>query len=403
MKRTTAALLLLLMILIFPVSLTAAEFGITLDQELGFGGIGSDAEIDNVTGLIPYFSTSIGNSSSFYISAFLKGVYEYETFVFVAELLHTEFSWKNDSFKIRVGRIPYAAPLDFIAEGFFDGLQAFYDTKIGTFSAGGWYTGLIYKKSANITMTADDLISYYTDLDYGEFADTYFASRRILMSIDWENPAIAGQIRVKGGVMGQIDVNDTYSPYHSVYFTAKGAIPVKDFILAAGGSLQIANANDEVGIGLAGELGAAWILSSSFFSQLSLIGRFSSGETDGLTAFSPVTTKPQGNVLQARLSGISALFLDYTAQLHKSVNAGLTASYFFRSDEETHLVYPVMNPIDDTGFALGCEFFGRVVWTPLTDLDITFGAGIFLPYLGNVNPKAGTQWRLELGIVLVIF
>jgi len=390
------------LLLIFPACLWGYDFGVNLNQDFGYEGIGSNSEIDYSAALIPYFSTSFGDSTDLYISAWIKTTYEYEELTYIGEFLHTEFSWRSNDFKIRIGRIPYAAPLDFIVEGFFDGVQTLYDTKIGTFNVGGWYTGLLYKRTANITMTPEDYISYYTSLDYGDFAKTYFASRRVLLAAGWENPAIADMVRVRTSVLGQFDLNDTDFPYNSMYVTAKTAIPFKRFIVSAGGCMQLAKLNDETKVGLAGELGCSWIVPASFYSRLSLTGRFGSGKTDSIYPFVPVTTKPQGNVLQANLSGISAFFLDYTAQLHPTVSAGLTASYFIRSDEGTYTAYPVMNPADG-GKVLGCEFFGRTVWSPFTDLSMSLGAGIFLPSLGNANKEAGTQWRLELGVILAIY
>jgi len=395
--------IVLLLLLIFPACLWAYDFGVAFNQDLGYGGIGSNTGVDYTGGFIPYFSTSFGDSGDLYVSAFVKVVYEYEKTTFVGEFLHTELSWRFNNFKIRAGRIPYAAPLDFIIEGFFDGAQVLYDTKIGTFNAGGWYTGLLYKKSANITITPEDIVSYYTDLDYGDFSNTYFASRRMLTAVGWEHPAIAGMIRGKAALLGQFDLNDTDTPYNSMYISAKAAMPVKKFVISTGGCIQTAKAGDETVIGLAGELGCSWIAPTPFYSQFSLIGRFSSGKTDSIYPFVPVTAKFQGNVLQANLSGISAFFLDYTAQLHQTVSAGLTASYFIRSDKVTYAGYPVMNPADNSGSALGCELFGQAVWNPFIDLSFNLGAGIFLPSMGNVNPKADTQWRLELGLILVLY
>jgi hypothetical protein len=162
-----------LLLIIFPACLWAYDFGVSFNQDLGFGGVGSATETDYLAGFIPYFSTSVGSSGDLYVSAFVKVVYEYEKTAFLGEFLHTEFSLRFNNFKIRAGRIPYAAPLDFVAEGFFDGAQVSYDTKLGTFNAGGWYTGLLYKKSANIIMTSEDFDSYYTALDYDDFSNTY--------------------------------------------------------------------------------------------------------------------------------------------------------------------------------------------------------------------------------------
>ncbi|MDR2702202.1 MAG: hypothetical protein LBB72_07205 [Spirochaetaceae bacterium] len=390
------------LLLFFPVCLWSFDFGVDLNQDAVFGGIGDDTEAEYSAALIPHFAVSLGESADLYVSAALEAIYEYEEFSFAAELLHTELSWRSGNLKIRAGRIPYADPLGFTVEGFFDGAQVLYDTTAGTFNAGGWYTGLLYKRNANITMTGDDFVSYYTALDYDNFSDTYFASRRMLMAVGWEHPAIAEMIRARASVLGQYDLNDTDNPYHSIYISAKAAIPVKQFIIALGGCMQMAKAGDKTGVGLAGELGGAWIVPTHFYSQLSLIGRFSSGKTDSIDPFIPITTKPQGSVLEAKLSGLSAFFLDYAAQLRPTVYAGLTASYFIRSDKETYTAYPV-NPVDNDGSVLGGEFFGRVTWSPLTDLSLNFGAGIFLPSMGNINPKADFQWRVELALMLVVF
>jgi len=94
--------------------------------------------------------------------------------------------------------------------------------------------------------------------------------------------------------------------------------------------------------------------------------------------------------------------LDYTAKPLQTVAAGLTFSYFYLSDKYTYTSYPV-NPVDNSGSALGGELFGRAVWNPLTDLSLSLGAGIFLPSMGNINRAADPQWRLELGLIIVLY
>jgi len=390
----------ILFLLLFPVCLWAFDFGAAFTQDLGVSEINDNTDVDYTGGFIPFFSTSFGDSGDLYISAWIKVVYEYEKTNFVGEILRAEYSWRYKDYKIKAGRIPYAAPLDFIAEGYFDGAQAFYDTEFGTFNAGGWYTGLLYKKTANITMTPGDYLSYYdTDLDYSDFSNTYFASRRMLMAVGWEYPDIAGMINGKAGLLGQLDLNGDGTPYNSVYLSAKADMPIKQFIVSTGLCIQTAkDFDDKTGIGLAGELGGSWITPTPFFSQLSLTGRYSSGKKNSIIPFIPVTTKPQGNVLQAKLSGISALFLDYDAKLYPNVSAGLTASYFVRNGDIDSAI-----SFDSGGSALGCELFGRAAWNPFTDLSVNMGAGIFLPSLGNAAPDAGMQWRLELGFTLVVY
>ncbi|GBU27056.1 hypothetical protein R84B8_00577 [Treponema sp. R8-4-B8] len=395
---------IVILLLCFPICLWAFDFGVDLNQEFDFSGIKDDTTLDYTAALIPHFSASLSSSADLYISAAFEAVYEYEEFSFVPELLRTEILFRFDDFRIKVGRVPYADPLGFTVEGFFDGVQVLYDTSIGTFNVGGWYTGLLYKRDANITMTANDYDSYYIPLDYSKFLDTYFASRRVLAAVGWEHPSIAQSIRLRAAVFGQYDLNDTDTLYHSMYISAKAAVPVKQFIITIGGCMQMAKVvtkvDEETGIGLAGELAALWIVPTSFYSQLSLIGRISSGKSDSIAPFVPITAKPQGDVLEANISGISAFYLDYAAQLHKTVLAGLTASYFIR-DGETYAGYPLTGT--SSGIALGGEFFARVTWNPLTDVSLNLGAGIFLPIMGDVSPDADPQWRVQLALRLVIY
>jgi len=306
----------ILLLLIFPVCLWAFDFDASFTQDLGISG-GDNTDVDYSSGFTPFFSTSFGDSDDLYISAWIKVVYEYDKNNFAGEFPGA-YTRRFKDYKIKAGRIPYAAPLDFIAGGYFDGAQAFYDTNFETFN--------------------------------------------------------------------------------NVYLSAKAAMPIKQFIVSTGLCIQTAkDFDDKTGIGLAGELGGSWITPTPFFSQLSLTGRYSNGKKNSIIPFIPVTAKPQGN-LQANLSGVSALFLDYDAKLYPNVSAGLSASYFIRNSN----IDSVMS-FYNSGSALGCDLFGRAVWNPFTDLSVNLGAGVFLPSLGNADPDAGMQWRLELGLTLVVY
>jgi hypothetical protein len=397
-----------LLLLFIPLYAGAYDLGVLLDQSAGVGGIKDDSSSDYSAVLIPRFSTLLGDTGDVFVSAGLTASYEQEDFTFVTELLRSEITWRFDGLRIKAGRLSYADPLNFVVDGLFDGAQVLYDTTMGVFSAGAWYTGLLYKKTAKITMTGKDFLSYYTTLDYGDFADTYFASRRMLMALSWEHPSLAELVRLKCALTGQFDLNnydDTpYTPYHSQYATLKAGIPVQRLVFELGGAIQIAQTDDDVGVGLAGELGVSWAPPAAFQSQFSLNGRFTSGnaESGSVVAFVPVTTKDQGNVLKARLSGISAISADYTARFHRSFSSSLSASYFVRSDLGTYAGYPA-SAATENGYLLGGELFARLIWSPASDVRLNAGGGFFLPSLGNVAPDADPQWRIELGLVLALY
>jgi len=395
MKKTA---LLLFLVSLYAGTVCAFDLGVILDQTAGVGGIGDEAAFDYEASVIPYFSTPLGGSGDIFVSAGLTAGYKNEDGFFAAELLRTEFTWRfNNALRLRAGRLSYADSLSFVVNGLLDGAQVFYNTSVGTFNAGAWYSGLIYKETTVITMTPEDYISYSDK-------DTYLASRRMLMTVGWEHPSLMELIRLRGNFTAQFDLNGHNDAYHNQYFTVMASMPYQQFVFELGGALQLLQFVDIFGVGLAGEIGASWMPPLAFQSRLSFNGRFTSGNTDSglIEAFVPVTTMEQGSVLKAKLSGLSALNLDYTARILHDLSAGLAMTYFIRSDLGTYAGYPAYMATNK-GYALGGELFGRVIWSPVSDLRLNAGAGVFFPGMGNVAPDADPQWRIELNLVLAIY
>ena len=409
----------LLMVFSLPVSLAALDFGLLVDQGARVGGTEKTAFSYEAV-FIPRFSFLLGDSSD---QQFGEGIItagmtlgtEEEEFYCIPELLRTEFSWRFGTAKITAGRMLYSAPFAPAAEGLFDGFQFLYDNQMGTFSAGAWYTGLLYKKKTNITMTMEDTQDYHGKLDYDDFFGTYFASRRMLAALGWEYPAIADLVSARLAVITQFDLNnrtenDTNEKLylHSQYLTAKAGMSFGQFMFELGGALELAEYSAKAGsgfnIGLAGELEVFWTAPTPFLSLLSFTGYFSSGtmESGPLAAFTPVTSKPYGAILEAAPSGISMLSLDYTARLHKTLSAGFTFAYFIRSDLGTYVQYPVDMDNDDEYF-LGSEYFARLIWSPVSDIQLNLGGGVFLPVTGNAAPEREPQWRVQLTALLALY
>ncbi|MCL2763023.1 MAG: hypothetical protein FWD36_07460 [Treponema sp.] len=402
MKRSLQFLCIFL-IFIPCLSLGAKDIGLLLDQNMGYGGINtSDTAFDYSGILIPRFSTLLGDSGELYISAGVKADYLNDAWTFVPELLRTEFFWDFGNAEIKIGRMQYADPLGFIAEGLFDGARFSFDTTAGTFSLGTWYTGLLHKKRANIAMNGRESESFYD-------TDTYFAPSRLLSAMDWEHPALGDLVRLRLSLLGQSDLSGKDDYLHSQYLAAKLTILVNTVVFDLGGGLEVIQDTGDTGIAMVGELGFAWSPPAAIDSELSLLGRFSSGviEDSSVREFLPLTTVTQGNVLKAKISGLSMISLDYLARLHRAFSAGFTASCFVRSDEGTHTSYPVgggaTNGEADGKYVLGTELFGRLLWSPVSDMQFTLGGGAFLPSMGNVNPDAGALWRVELNVILALY
>jgi len=376
--------------------LSAADFGLFLEGS--FAREITD-EFEYGAALIPWFSTPLGTAADFYISAKAGAEYKGDAWAVIPELLRTEFAYGWDSGEIKAGRILYSDPLGFIANGLFDGAQVSLDLGEGSLGAGVWYTGLLYKTSAAITMTEPDLTAYNTDLDYADFANTYFAPRRLLAALDWEHPALAERIRLKAALVGQFDLSGNENLYNSQYLALKASVPINRFSFDLGACAELAQAADLMQFSFAGELGISWMPPLQFPNRLMLVGRFSGGTVDEtITAFIPITTVSQGNILKAKLSGLSTINLEYTARLHQSFSVGIQNSYFILSDLGTYQGLPEGRE----GHFLGDEVYGFLVWSPFSDLQIRGGGGVFLPSLGDADPKGDMLWRAELSLRLAL-
>jgi hypothetical protein len=373
-----ACLYILLMVFFTFPRLWAQDVGLILDQTAGFGNLNGDGKFDYAGTLIPRYSTFLGDDGEFYISAGITVESLDGTTTVIPELLRTELSWRFDIGDLKAGRMYYSAPLPFIAEGLFDGARFSFDTAIGSFNVGAWYTGLLYKKRANITMTDKELTSNSSKLDYGNFAGfakTYFAPQRVISAFGWEYPNLLDIVRVRLALLGQFDLSG--EELNSQYLAARFTVPVKEFVIDLGGSLETIQDSGDSKFAFAGELGVGWMLPVFAQSQLSLLGRFSSSD------FQPVTSMAQGDVVKARLSGLSMVSLDYTARFNRYVSAGLSSSFFVGSGDAPS----------------GSEFFGKLYWSPVSDLWLNLGGGVFFPSRGD----AGNIWRLELNVVFSIY
>jgi len=393
---------------LMPAPLEAADYGLVINQTLGADNKGSgdeDAQVDYQAIILPSFSSLIGDNGEFSISAGMTLGYE-EDFSYVFELLRTEFSMRFGNAGIKAGRISYSDPLSFIANGLFDGAQFYHNSAMGSFNAGAWYTGLLYKKNANITMTPIDQAKYDSELDNGDFYDTYFAPPRLLAALGWEHPSLGEFMRLKTAVIGQFDVNDEDYKYHSQYIILKAGVPVKNLLIELGGSVAIAEAvlddENEINTAFAGDIGFFYTLPTSFLSRLSFTTTIGGGKLDdNIGAFIPITTKTYGDILEAKMSGLTALGLNYTARVNSAIGTSLSVSHFVRNDLGTYRGYPLSFDSGD-GYSLGTEFFARFIWSPVSDLQFNLGGGVFAPALGNADKDADPQWRIALTAILSI-
>ena len=370
--------------------LFAIDVGLVLDQGAEYSGSAGDTDFQYKGILIPRVSGLLGDNGRLYFSAGLN--FQNDPWRAAPELLRTDLFWQSKGLEARVGRMLYSDPLGYIASGLFDGGRLSLDSAAGTFSAGAWYTGLIYKRRAVIEMTAKEAELYSSALEYDNFADTYFAPRRLLAALDWEHQGLGELVAAKMSFLGQFDLGE--EKLHSQYLAGKLSVPAGWIVFDLGGCLELIEASGETNAAFAAELGAG-IKGSA--QGLSLLGRFSSGKGPSLAAFLPLTTVSQGHVLSPKLSGVSLLALEYSARLHRAFSLGLSSYYFIRTDYKT---YPGFG---GHGRFLGGEFYGVLYWSPVSDIAFNAGGGIFLPALGNAEPNAKSFWRVNAGLTLSLY
>jgi hypothetical protein len=367
-----------------------------------------DAESGELSGggtLIPWFSAPLGERGELYVSAGVKTAYEQELLVIIPELFRAELEFRfGQGAAITAGRMYYSAPLDCIVQGFFDGARFSQNIGGASLYVGGWYTGLLYKKNANVAMNNADNIEYYQALDYGDFYATYFASKRMLTALGFE---LGGAARIQAALIGQFDLNQLdevgggsgrYSHLHTQYFTGRAEIPLGRHVTLEGGfALEAVESDDEFHLAAVGEAGFSLFLSSLFPDRLLVLGRYATGNRDEgvLTAFAPITVKSQGNILQGKLSGLALAQADYTARLTEYFSANLSSIFFFKEPDPPYVgQYFIM---EEGGF-LGIEVYGRLIWSPLSDITLNLGGGVFIPW-GDVHPV----WKATLSALIAVY
>jgi hypothetical protein len=387
------------------------DFGLLADQRI-------EAEKGSVSYhpiLAPWFSWDGGKGLSCYLSGILSLVYRqhdgggdegsgWEKPLLLPELSRFVMRYRsNRHFLVEAGRGAYADTLGFAASGLFDGLRLEADFSFGSIRAGGYYTGFLYKKTANIMMTPGDMERHAEPLAQGRedesFLAGYFASRRVLVALRWEAPLLEFHT-LSLEALAQFDCNDSpgFPPgerrLHSQYGEIQAALfPGGALGLNIGAVLETME-ND------AGEFAAALGGLFAFKAELpgalndSLTGalQFASGNwNDTFIAFRPLSSSAQGAVFAGTLSGLAILSADYAARLGRSLYMENTLRYFARSWED---------PAAAGAYLYGGELWASLAWQPVDELRLSLGGGAFFPGLGTIDPSGEPHWKVAANLAL---
>jgi hypothetical protein len=405
MKSSHITLILLFGVfaLVTGANVFAADFGLVLSAEGDYVSEGGETEGEFTGSLTPWFSAALGETAGLYLSGKISFEYdgESESWVspFLIELERTEFSFRPaEAWRLSLGRQWYKDNAGMIASGLFDGLSA--STGLGRVRLfmGAFYTGLLYKETAEILMTATDKDRYSTPLDYDDL-DTYFAPRRVLVPLGLEFPDLSSRTTLSLTGIGQFDLNGSEDTLHTQYLEALLGLEAADTLrltLTAIGALAEAE-GDDMQSHFAAALGADWDIPGALPDMLSGELRWGSGAiNENIAPFTPVSDMAQGRVFSAALSALMKARLSYTARPHRNVSLSGEASGFWRTDTETFADLELGGTKDRF---LGVEAYGRAQWAPQSALRFSAGGGVFIP---GAAFASGTKirWKINAGLIL---
>ena len=413
MRNVFIWLILFFLFVFLPGGLPAVEFGLVVNQSADAGNSESKDSLFEYNALIvPRVFLLLGDGAegspmgSVFASAGMTLGYA-DNFTYIPELLRTELALQLRGLEMQLGRFGYSAPVSFLAEGLLDGIQLSHGSSLGRFKAGAWYTGFLYKKNINLTMTEYDRSVNEHPVDYNHFANTYFAPPKALASLEWEHFAIADILRVNIAASALFDLAEGLTEgqkrYNSQYLSIRGGLPVNNFFFELGGIFSIdLTESSTLTPALAGSLGVYWTVPGSFGSRLSFNMRYAGGHSNELSAFIPITTIHAGDIVEAKMSALTVLDLNYLARFTEKFGTSISARYFIRNDTVTFNTFPIMEE-GEGGKMLGAEAFARLTFSPLSDLQFSLGGGAFLPSLGNNWKDEKPVWLLTASVILAVF
>ena len=393
MKRIIC--LAFLFIVFIPAALVAADFGAVISGQFRTE-VAGETDISGKATLAPWLSVPAGEAD-FNLSFGVFAGYE-ERFSVIPDLFRLEFSFKPLApLSIRAGRFSWQDPSRFVAKGNFDGLDLLLDLGKVRLGAAVLYTGFLYQGSTDINISPSDTAKSDVVFDWVDFANTYFAPRRLLTALYGDFPGFPFQ---RGslclGFMAQFDLTDAAEAFHTQYIIMRYTFVYKSFDLFSSGAVEFENTLAEgLKAAYAFTIETGWQTGFRLKDRLSTGLRWSSGEGPYAAAFFPLFREAQGMVLKPSFSGIMTLWAQYKVRVMDTVSMDLTERYFFRTDS-TSFADPDLN---DTGYALGLEFGGSMLWVPFSDLSFSLAGGFFFPQAGNAM-DGPVRWSLTLGTIL---
>jgi len=387
-----------LLIAVLSASLTFAfaDFGVVLSESFFIepkdetNGNGVSA-IASKTTIAPWLSLPLG-SSDFYMSAGISARYE-DKLSFTPELFRMELNLRPSvRFGARLGRIQWQDPSLLIASGYLDGADISLNLGKVRLGAAGFYTGFLFKDTASINISPGDPADYSVEFDWTDFANTYFAPRRVLASLYGDFPGFPrGRGNISAGLLAQFDLSDAEERFNTQYLLLRYTVYYKRFDFAASGVIEAESKNLAYAFSF-----EAGLRTGLLRDRLSLGLRMASGSSKYTAAFFPVTRESQGTVLTPVFSGVIIARCVYQIRFSQAFAAYLGGRYFVRTDAVSFADPYIAN----NSPLLGAEADGSIQWNPVSDFSFSAAGGIYFPKTGPAMAgNAPLRWSVKINAV----
>jgi hypothetical protein len=301
---------------------------------------------------------------------------------------------------LTLGRQRFGDAAALIASGLFDGVDGSLNLGAFRLSLGAFYTGLLYKETANIIMTAGDLARYGKPLDSPNL-EGYFASRRILLALRGQFPDLTPRTSLDLQGLAQFDLNDGPDTLNTQYlelcFAAELADPLH---INLGGIGELAQSAGDLWWSTAAFAGLDWEVPGALTDLFSATFRWTGANVDTkLRAFMPLSGKNAGRIFNAGIAALMSAALSYQARPANSFSLDMGGAYFIRTDFVT-LQDAALDGTSESRL-LGAELYASLVWAPDAALRFSAGGGAFFPGWGGAFAKnTPVRWKANLGLLL---
>jgi hypothetical protein len=381
-----------------------ADFGLVLGTDGAYAG-NLRAEGFSVTAAAaPWFSAVLTETIRVYVSGSMAVEYAAQggpPAAYFFEPERTELTLRPaPGVYLGLGRRRFGDPAGLIASGLFDGAGGSVNLGGCRLSLDAYYTGLLYKETANIIMTAHDLERYAKPLDAEGLAG-YFASRRVLLAVTGEFPDVTSRMSLAAQVLVQLDVNDGAEKYNTQYGELRVTVePAEALHISLGGIGELVPGAGAVRGSAAALAGADWEVSGSPADLLSAEVLWTGGNASGgRCAFTPVSGTKAGRIFDGGIGALLKGGLLYRVRPVSEISVEAGAGYFIRTDRET-LGDAELDGGSDSR-ALGGELYGFLVWAPDSVFRFSAGGGAFFPGWGGAfREGAPVRWKTTFGLIV---